>query len=187
MKVATQEEFWSLNRAAISTRTISEWKERETSVLAHISWMNNGWDVPPHDPDYFPFEDGVADIEAHIAAYGTIHDDAYAHPLLQDFRPFWGVWSHEANYIDSIWGLVQPYWRDTERFQALCAESEATKVFAKFGIRTALPAYDVRLWRQQIDEHRKLAASGKTHDVSEKDLGVPCWLCNFERLHGTQP
>ncbi len=177
-KIETAEEFHRLQRATVSGKKIHDWKEQEEHVLDQLHWMNKGWTCSPHDPDFVSLEEGLPDLEDFIGEHGLIHDDVYQSPFLQDFRPYWGIWAPKVIY-DPIWGTVSPYWRDTERFHALCAESEATMIYAKFGIRVALPACQLRLWKQRIDAHKYLRLQGHREHADPA-----CWLCNFERVHG---
>lgn len=181
-KVETAEEFWRLNRASVDGKKIHKWLEIQESVLDQLHWLNSGGSVSPQDPDFVSLEEGVADLEDFVGEHGLVHNDVYQSPFLRDFHPYWGIWALEVIH-DPIWRTLQPYWRDTERFHALCAESEATMVYAKFGIRIALPAYHLRMFRSRIKEHKhaRMLGTWKTHVEHE---GPQCWLCNFERLHG---
>jgi hypothetical protein len=183
--VATAEEFWSANRLLANGQKIRGWKEQEESVLDKLFWMNNGWACSPTDPDFVSLEEGLADLDAFIGEHGLIHDDSsvYQHYVLQDFRPSWGVWATKTIF-DPIWETIEGFWRD-ERLGALCEENEPTAIYAKYGIRTALSAYAVRMFKFRIADHERsrLLGTWETHTAHE---GKKCWLCNFERLHGTK-
>ena len=99
------------------------------------------------------------------------------------FRPAWGVWVDKVNYVDLIWGLIPPCWRDTERFHG-CARIGSDDGAREIRSTHCAPAYHVRLWKQQINEHKKLANWGGHTTEAEMISGVACWLCQFERLHG---
>lgn len=178
-KIETQEEFWRLNRATVDGKKLHDWKAQAELVLDQIAWMVSGWRYTPPDPDFVSLEEGVADLESFVKAHGLIHDDVYQSPFLQGYRPYWGVWASKVIH-DPIWVTVSAYWRDTERFHALCGESEATMIYAKFGIRTAMSAYHLRMFKSRIAAHKNLLGR-KAH--LEYDF-EHCWLCQFERLHG---
>ncbi len=173
------ESLWAHNRSMTDGKVIHRYLQMQEGYLDEIYWSNCGWQVPPDDEDFVSLEDGIACMDAFIAERGMIHDDNFNSPFLQDFRPHWGVWLSKADYVDAIWGRVLPYWRD-ERFHELCKESEATMIYAKFGIRTALPQYHVRLWRGRISAHKHCRTQGLEHNDPK------CWLCNHERLHGAK-
>ena len=183
--VQTAEDFWKANRLLANPQKLHEWKEREERVLDQIFWMNNGWACSPQAADFVSLHEGLADIEAFIAEYGLIHDDSnvYQHCVPQNFRPSWGVWATKTLF-DPIWGTVEGFWRD-ERFNALCSESPASEIYARYGIRIALGAFEVLLFKFCIADHKRSQLL-RTWGQHVEHEGEKCWLCNFERLHGVR-
>lgn len=179
-KISSVEEFWNLNRSMADGKRIHAYLQIQERYLDELHWLNRGWELPPDDEDFVGLDEGVQCMNEFITERGMIHDDVYDSPFLQDWLPAWGVWQDKMDYIDPIWKRVQPFWLDQERFHALCSESEATKIYARYGIRTALPQYHVRLWRGRISAHKHCRTQGLEHNDPK------CWLCNHERLHGAK-
>lgn len=180
--VQTAEDFWRANRLLANPRKIREWKQQEERVLDQMFWMQKGWAEAPHSPDFVPLDDGLTDLEHFVTTHGLIHDDPFIYRSyeLRDFRPAWGVWAHHE-ISAGIWGFVAPFFKDPERLKALSEENQPTAVYAKYGIRTALGACAVRVFKQRIAQHSDSTKLGwETREEHEKK----CWLCNFERLHG---
>lgn len=178
-RVRTAEQFWELNRASVTAK-LPAWREQENRVLDQIFWMSKGWACSLQATDFVSLEEGLADMEAFVAEHGLIHDDSsvYQHYELRDFQPSWGVWTLQDTF-DPIWRFVPAFFKDSERLSALCSESSATEKYAKYGIRTALNAYAVRMFKLCITNHQHSQLLGcDQHKDNE------CWLCNFERLHG---
>ncbi len=171
------EDFWAHNKSMTDGKVIHRYLEMQERYLDEMYWLNHGFETPPDDKDFVSLEDGIACMGEFIAERGMIHDDSFTSPFLQSWKPFWGIWQDKKDYTDAIWGRVSPFWLDQERFNELCKESEATKIYARYGIRTALPQYHVRLWKGRIGAHAN-------RHVSQKSPDEKCWLCNFERLHG---
>jgi hypothetical protein len=97
----------------------------------------------------------------------------------------WGVFALKT-FHDPIWGTVEGFWKDPEVFRALCQESEATAIFAKYGIQIGMPGYHLRQFKARIKSH--IDNNGEHREIipfgSGKRLFVNrCWLCEFERLH----
>lgn len=176
--VPTAQQFWDANRLLVTGQKLKAWKEEEERLLDILCWMNSGWAESPHSPCFVGIDESLAGIDAHVTQYGLIHDDplTFKHIVLQDFRPPWGVWC-PRDRNDDIWGWVGAFFKDAERFKALCSESPATEIYARYGIMTAVPAYHLRRFRQRIAEHKN---GDHRNEADEK-----CWLCQFARLNGT--
>jgi hypothetical protein len=183
-KIETAEEFWSANRLTADARKIKAWKEQEQIVLDQICWMNEGWECPTPDSCFVSLSDGVDLLDDYIAKHGVIHDDpiSYKHQTLKEFLPNWGVWALKDTH-DPIWGTVEGFWKNREVFQALCQESEATNVYARYGIRTALPAFHVRMFKARIADHERFTGAGREGHL--KYDADKCYRCLFEKLHVT--
>jgi hypothetical protein len=182
--VETAEEFWSANRLLANGQKIHAWREQEQRVLDQIYWLNVGWRTSPQDPNFVGLNEGLADLDDFIDEFGLVHDDEYKNPILQNVRPLWSVWADKPDDVPFV-GTIMGFWRNPEIFNALLKESEPTAIYARYGIRTALPAYHVRLFKQRITEHLRsdLIDGRKAHAKYE---GEKCWFCNFERLHATE-
>lgn len=178
--VPTAEKFWAANRLLLPKKTLDEYLAQQPLVEDQLYWMANGWRLPPHDPDFVSLDEGLADMETFVAEHGLISDDplSYRHPVLQDFEPSCGVWTLQDTF-DPIWRFVPAFFKDSERFNALCSESPATDIFARYGIRIGIPAYHLRLFKSRIAPHKD---PFKREAHLKYDEG--CWLCNFERLKG---
>jgi hypothetical protein len=160
-RVPTAEAFWKLNRLSVGHK-LAAWREIEEQVLDKIHWMNKGWATPAEDPNFVGLDEGIADLRKFAEEHGFIHDDSFDSIFLKDYLPQCGVWDQ--------------FWRDAVRFSELLAESEPTAIYAKYGIMTALPQYQVRVFLGRIKNHRNNAVNREIH--REHDQG--CWLCKFE-------
>ena len=162
---------------------MQKWNKLEETVLAFISWMNFGWDTQPQDPDFFTFDEGLVDLENFISKHDLIHDDygSYKNFILKEFLPQWGLWADKTIH-DPIWGTVEGFWKNSEIFQALCQESPATEIYARYGIQTALPAFAVRQFKSRLESHKR-SREGVGRSAHVQYDGEKCWLCQFERLH----
>lgn len=183
-KFSDAEEFWEANRLLLKRNELDELLEAQEQVLDIEFWMQRGFDCDPSDQDYVSLEEGMATITEHVAMCGVIHDDPVEfrqHPVLQDESPL--LWT-PRDAKDPIHGWTTAFYKNAEVFNALCQESPATETYARYGIRTALFAYDVRIFRQRIAEHER----GKLQpDVRRAHLELEsrrCWACNYE---GHQP
>ena len=129
--------FWAHNRSMTDGKAIHRYLEMQERYLDEMFWLNHGWQVPPDNEDFVGLDEGIACMEDFIAERGMIHDENFTSPFLQSWKPFWGIWQDKKDYTDAIWGRVSPFWLDQERFHELCKESEATKIYARYGIRLA--------------------------------------------------
>jgi hypothetical protein len=181
--VKTAEDFWAANRLVADPMKMQKWNKLEETVLAFISWMNFGWDTQPQDPDFFTFDEGLVDLENFISKHDLIHDDygSYKNFILKEFLPQWGLWADKTIH-DPIWGTVEGFWKNSEIFQALCQESPATEIYARYGIQTALPAFAVRQFKSRLESHKR-SREGVGRSAHVQYDGEKCWLCQFERLH----
>ena len=171
--IKTVDEFWAHNKSMTSGKVIHQYLEMQERYLDELHWLNYGWELPPDDEDFVSLEDGIACMDDFIRERGYIHDEKFKSLFLQDFRPQWAVWVNKVNYVDPFWGRILPYWQD-ERFHELCKESEATAIYARYGIRTAFSQYHVRLWKGRIAAHKDCHVNQNTPDDK-------CWACLFER------
>jgi hypothetical protein len=179
---ATAEEFWQkMRQSAIPTEQIriKQWEALQERVFDQMYWLNAGWQTAPDDIDFVSYEDGLDLLDDFIAMHGLIHDETYKHPDLNDFAPQWAIWLGKAQVKDPIWGVVEGFWRDATRFDALCEENEPTRVYCLYGIRIALPQYHVRLWKQRIYNHQFCDPKAHREYDSEE-----CYLCRFQKKHG---
>ena len=148
----TQEEFWQKMRQSATPADqikIEQWQAEQERVLDQMYWLNAGWQTAPDDPDFVSYEDGLGDLDDFIATHGMIHDENYTSHDLNDFTPHWAIWCSKAEIKDPIWGVVEGFWKDAQRFEALCQENEPTRIYCMYGVKTALPQYHVRLWKQR--------------------------------------
>jgi hypothetical protein len=179
--VASAKTFWEANCFLLTEKKRNEYLVQQERVLDLLFWMQNGWAEPPHSPDFVSLNEGLAGVDEHVAEHGVISDDpsSYKHHTLQDFKPGWGVWAQQDIEADPIWGYVPAFYKDAERFKALCLESPATEIYARYGIRTAIPAYHLRKFKQRINEHAKGEHKGFFFEG--------CWLCDFQRHNEEAP
>lgn len=160
----TLDEFWKLNRASVTSK-IPAWREQEERVLDQIFWMNKGWACSPLDPNFVSLQEGLEDLDEFVAEFGLIPDipSACQDPDLRDFQP--------------PWALLENIHKDPERLNALCRESPAAEIYVRYGIRTALFAYEVQMFKQRIAEHERAKVHSdvrRAHLEYERDR---CWLC----------
>jgi hypothetical protein len=155
LQAATQEECWELMKTSVNPEIIAELEKQQEDTEDMLYWMRTGCDVPPDDECFIGLYDGLAMLEEFIEARGFICDSTKFNNIdLTDFQPGWGVWVN--------------YWKDW-RLEALCAENEATKIFALYGIRIGMPQYHYGCWRGEINPQH--AAFGCKNPE--------CWLCRF--------
>ncbi|VVB52993.1 Uncharacterised protein [uncultured archaeon] len=172
--VLNAQEFWNANRLLLPKKKSDEYLAQQERVFDILFWMSDGW-REPQAPDFVSLGEGIADLENFVSEHGVISDDpsSYKHHTLQDFVPSWGVWAERDIESDPIWGYVEPFYKDAERFKALCCESPATEIYARYGIRTALPAFHLRKFLSRIEAHK--------NGVHRSESNEKCWLCQFER------
>lgn len=175
--VPTAEKFWEANRLLLPKTKLNEYLAHQSLVEDQLYWMAKGWECSPQDPDFVSLEEGLEDLDRFVSEHGLIHDDCsvYQHYFLRDYTPQFAIWCG--------------FWKNPELFNALCNENEPTRIFAKYGIRIALSAAQVRLFKHRVAEHQRARAPitvpglWAAH-VADVELYGGCWLCRFEALHG---
>ena len=167
-KFETAQDFWDANRLLLPKKKLEELLAQQELVLDQEWWMQHGFEVDPNDESVFVgLQEGLQDLDAFISTHGLIHDETSAcqHPDLRAFEP--------------SRALLDAFYKDPERFNALCQESPATDIFCRFGIRVALSSYHVRTFKQRIAEHQRGELQPdvrRAHADFESDR---CWLCNL--------
>lgn len=175
-KFADASEFWGANRLLLPKKKLDEYLAQREQVLDIEYWMENGFNCDPSDPDFVSLEEGLGVITEHTFMFGTIYDDPIdykQHPVLQDTGPL--LWALRDTK-DPIHGWCQAFFKSAERFNVLCSESPVTEIYARYGIKTALSAYNIRTFKQRITEHERAKVQPdvrRAHLETEKD----CWLC----------
>lgn len=165
-KFETAQEFWDANRLTLKKKELDKLLEAQERVLDIEFWMMRGFKCDPSDPDYVSLDEGLEVITEHVASYGLIHDDPVGykqHHVLRD--------------VNLAARDISGFFNEPEVFAELLKENDATEVYVRFGIRTALGAYAVRTFKQRIDEHER---SKTQPDVRRAHLAIEndCWLCN---------
>lgn len=151
-RAETQEQFWYLNRAEESPKQLEEWGAQQEVIHDMLHWMANVGTDSPADELYVSLEDGLDLLNDSITTRGFIKDGfSYKSKVLQDFIPDWAIWA-TTDFKDVIWGAITPYWKDSDRLTALIEENEPTRVWALYGIKTAVPEYHYNKWKQKIRE-----------------------------------
>lgn len=176
-QIEDAEDFWAANRLTLTKKKLDELLAQQELVLDEEHWMQHGFEVDPSDPDFVSLEEGLQDLDAFIATH-LIHDEPQAcqHHELRDFMPAWGLFAPKDTY-DKVWGRVEAFYKNAEHFNALCSESRATEVFARFGIRIALGAFQVRMFKQRIAEHELAKRHVDVRRAHVEFESSQCWLC----------
>jgi hypothetical protein len=162
-RAETQEQFWQPNRSEQTQAQLDIWLAQESVVLDMLSWMKDGLKLPPNDDCFVSLADGLDLLNDSIQQHGFIKDAfTYTSRVLNEFEPMWGIWADRTfsdSYTKKYWGTVKPYWKDLDRLSALIEENEATKVWALYGIRTALPEFHYYKWMQNLKGQGLVKAS----------------------------
>jgi len=159
----TQNQFWQLNRDAESPTQIQTWLAEQEIILDMLCWMKDGLELSPADDCYVSLQGGLDLLEDSIQLHGFIKDAfSYTSRVLNEFQPTWGIWADRTfsdSHTKQYWGIVKPYWKDSDRLSALIEENEATKIWALYGIRTAVPEYHYYKWTQNLKGQSLVKAS----------------------------
>lgn len=152
----TLAEFHELNRAEVDAGQLKVWLEQQERVLDQIHWMATWQDQDPNEVDYYvSLEDGLNDLERFIAEHGFIKDAYdYSSQTLRDFEPLFAVWADrklDDSFYRRCWGgAIAAYYKDPQRLKALCEENEPTRIFALFGIMTAMREFHYLQWKADL-------------------------------------
>lgn len=180
----TAQEFWEANRLTLTKKQLEELLGAQERVLDQEWWMQHGFEVDLNDENEFVgLEEGLQDLDAFIAAHGLIHDHpiAYHSELFRTHTPNFAAWC-PRDLNDPIHGRVPAFFKQKEVFDALCTEeNKATESCARYGIKTALSAWEVLLFKKKVANH---ATGADEHGlmIGPRKWEVPgCWLCGWEK------
>jgi hypothetical protein len=147
-RAETQEQFWQMNRTEESPKQIEDWLAQQEIILDMLNWAEHWQELTPDDECFVSLPDGLDLLQDSIEKNGFVKDINFNSRALNEFSPTWAIWNNKT-YKDAIWGNVIPYWKD-DRLAELIQENEPTRIFALFGIRTAVSEYAYLMWKGEL-------------------------------------
>lgn len=157
-KSATEEEWWASNIQYLEKKTpdkLAEYRAIEAEVYDQLHWMKYGHRVDPADPDFVSLQEGMTDLEDFVQQHGLVH---LGRIYFKD--------------TDEVFMWDGQYWKDKKLLDAICSLSPATKVFAKFGILTAIPDWRYRHFKEDV---RKTPSQDGAFELDENRWRNPIY------------
>lgn len=146
----TPDRFWEKNRSAANQTKIEKYLEQQERVLDQLHWMETqvkGTGVPPSDIDYVSLEEGAADVTAFVAEYGICQMEIIWLKFWLDAETREGfifeLMSKSSKASDSFLSSQ----KGVDVFSEITKHQDATAVFAKYGIVTAVPGHRLHAWQ----------------------------------------
>jgi hypothetical protein len=145
---ASEQEWWSGNRASLKAEELAELKEQDAYIRDLLFSMRTVVNVHELDPEL------IDSIATHVKEHGVPHLGYFSKTGLQ---PDWSE---------------QQYWRSAEVMGMLIEEGKPTEVYGRYGLLIGLPDYRVSEFLQKAGWTWQQAANlvgytcGRLNEVS---------------------
>jgi hypothetical protein len=155
----TVEQFWSISVTTVEPEKLAAWKARQERVF-DLMWyidqhVKGTYDasresdalLPEDKHEFVSVEEGDRDLKADIA----LHGQCLVHSVLR----------------------IGSFWKKPDRMLRFASKEDATSVFARFGILTAVPDHTVDDWNDYVRNYR-ISNLPKT----DTQVSVDCSVCS---------